>query len=269
MRLLLQYSIPLILFYGVLAQSLRSQTFYRQYDSFWAETQWSFVFKKNGEYNRLSSGFYGNTLVTGKYKVKNDTICILTADNDPHKTIASKYLLRNDSIMVDLNRYLFYNRIPTYKTPKKVVICMTGVAQWKPDSIYINHPELLPRLNENLYNERYCGKYERYILGDTAKAMIVDFKKGQERDKSNIIYSDTHLLGRSGTPSIYILTDSSGDFFIALDCDFEDNLMIGDEVVITSTFCYDAEGITKTAFDDDTRIKFMVIANVAKNPNKN
>lgn len=244
-----------------LAEHSHSQTFNRNYIGYWSETEWQFVFRKNGTYSRMSTGYYGNTLLSGKYKVKKDTLYIENFDGLAHCTISAEYYLHNDSTMIDKEHFHILRRIRVVKRNKKVVMCMTGVTEWQPDSIYIKYPELLPRLDESSYKDRYWNTYEKYELGDTIQARVVDFIKGVEPDKQDLIYVDWHGH-RSGSPAVYLLTNHYGDYFVVLDCLFDKELQIGDNVLVTPQNCY--YPYLKAEFKDYYRIKFMVEGVVRK-----
>lgn len=258
----------LIVALSILLLPMRGQTFNRQYESFWCETQWTFDFKKNGEYQRFTSGLYGNTLATGTYRVKNDTVYILSVQNDPHHTIGSVYLLRNDSIMIDFDTYMYYCKKASYKRSKNTPIGNIAVEMWKPDSIYINHPELKSRLDMKYDEYRYCGKYEMYVLEDTAYAILVDFIKPTDTTKYNVLFADIIYHRGYTTPKVLLLTDATEDFFIAYDCNFLGGLTIGDKVMLTYTYCFTVNRVTHTGFDADPRVKFMLTAHVVKIPDK-
>lgn len=81
---------------------VNGQTFDRTYQGWWATTSWTFEFKTDGTYKRISAGHYGNTTVKGNYKVNKDTIQLLTGFKGTHGTINEKYLIDNDSLIIDL-----------------------------------------------------------------------------------------------------------------------------------------------------------------------
>ena len=78
------------------------QTFDRIYQGWWATTSWTFEFKSDGTYKRVSAGHYGSTTVTGNYKVNKDTIQLLTGFKGTHGTVNEKYLIDKDSLIIDL-----------------------------------------------------------------------------------------------------------------------------------------------------------------------
>ncbi|POY39947.1 hypothetical protein C3L50_08950 [Flavobacterium alvei] len=68
----------------------------------WAETIWEFRFSENGKFERISSGHFGNTSAKGKYKIVNDTIKIISGDEESAGTINEKYIISKDDILIDL-----------------------------------------------------------------------------------------------------------------------------------------------------------------------
>ena len=84
------------------ANIVSGQTFDRIYQGWWATTKWTFEFNSNGTYKRISEGHYGFTTVTGNYKINGDTIQILTGFENTHGTVNEKYLIDNDSVIIDL-----------------------------------------------------------------------------------------------------------------------------------------------------------------------
>lgn len=92
----------------IISDLVRAQSFENTYEGWWANTKWTFEFKKDGKYKRVSSGHYGNTIVKGKYRINKDTIQILTGFENSHGTINEKYLIAKDSAIIDLNLYYDY-----------------------------------------------------------------------------------------------------------------------------------------------------------------
>jgi hypothetical protein len=78
------------------------QTFDRTYQGWWATTSWTFEFKVDGTYKRISAGHYGSTTVNGNYIINKDTIQLLTGFKGTHGTVNEKYLIDNDSLIIDL-----------------------------------------------------------------------------------------------------------------------------------------------------------------------
>ena len=97
----LKYILILVLITA--SSNLFSQNLDRTYQGWWATTSWTFEFKKDGNYLRISSGHFGNTTVSGKYHVINDTIKLLSGFDKTSGTINEYYLLEGDSILIDLN----------------------------------------------------------------------------------------------------------------------------------------------------------------------
>jgi hypothetical protein len=92
---------------------VNGQTFDRSYQGWWATTSWIFHFKLDGTYERISDGHYGNTNVTGTYKVNSDTIQLLNGFEKTNGTVNEKYLIDNDSLIIDLELYYDYKLLTT------------------------------------------------------------------------------------------------------------------------------------------------------------
>ncbi len=86
-----------------ISHNLAGQTFEKSFRGCWADTMWDFKFQKNGKFTRISNGHYGNTTVKGRYKVINDTINIISNIENTHGTINEKYIIQEDSILIDLS----------------------------------------------------------------------------------------------------------------------------------------------------------------------
>lgn len=92
---------------------VNGQTFDKTYQGWWATTSWTFDFKSDGTYKRISAGHYGNTTISGAYRVSNDTIQLLTSFEKTHGTVNEKYLIDNDSLIIDLDLYYDYKLVTT------------------------------------------------------------------------------------------------------------------------------------------------------------
>ena len=91
--------------------NVKGQTFDRTYQGWWATTSWTFEFKTDGTYKRISVGHYGYTTVTGNYKVNQDTIQLLSGFKETLGTVNEKYLIKNDSLIQDLRLFYVYKLI--------------------------------------------------------------------------------------------------------------------------------------------------------------
>lgn len=108
--------LPFILFFII--KTSYSQTIQASYTGCWAETIWKFEFAKDSTYKRTSSGHYGNTIVSGKYKINSDTLILLGGYENTSGTVNKYYLIDGDSCIIDLK--LLYDYCTT--RPKKVTI---------------------------------------------------------------------------------------------------------------------------------------------------
>lgn len=92
-----------LLFYFVLfliSNTSYSQAIQASYTGYWAQTIWEFEFFKDSTYKRTSSGHYGNTVVSGNYKISKDTLVLISGYKDSHGTVNKYYLI--DGIPVSL-----------------------------------------------------------------------------------------------------------------------------------------------------------------------
>ena len=102
----------------------------RTYHGWWASTHWTFHFKPNGEYKRVSTGHFGNTTVSGTYKLLGDTLQISSGHRGTYATVNEYYLMEGDSLIIDLylrydykavidkNNYFHKSRIRDVKYPQ-------------------------------------------------------------------------------------------------------------------------------------------------------
>jgi hypothetical protein len=99
-----------LLIFILLYQCAVGQTINRMFSSGWADTWWTFAFKIDGTYERISNGHYGNTIVRGHYKMKEDTIELLTGFKKTSKTVNPLYLLDKEGFLIDI--WLRYDYAP-------------------------------------------------------------------------------------------------------------------------------------------------------------
>ena len=102
-----------IIFFTILLVSqlnqVNAQTIDKTYRGQWAMTSWTFEFKNDGTYKRTSSGHYGNPTFTGDYVLNSDTINILNGYEESSGTLNPKYLIENDTIIIDLANFYDYS----------------------------------------------------------------------------------------------------------------------------------------------------------------
>jgi len=91
----------LVLGFGV--QNARAQAMEKSFTGWWAMTSWTFQFHGDGTYERKSKGHYGQTLVSGTYMLKGDTLTMLSGFENTNGTVNKTYLLDKDSMLIDLN----------------------------------------------------------------------------------------------------------------------------------------------------------------------
>jgi len=109
----LMISLRYMFTFGILNFTIlaNGQTFDRTYQGWWASPSWTFNFNSDGTYNRISSGHYGNTSVTGNYNVYNDTIQLFTNYKNTIERVNEKFLIENDSLIIDLEILYDYKLI--------------------------------------------------------------------------------------------------------------------------------------------------------------
>jgi hypothetical protein len=107
----LRNKLTLLIF--TISNIVNGQTFNKTFSGQWAMTSWTYVFHKDGTYKRTSSGHFGSPVYTGTYKIKSDTIHIITGFENTSWTLNEYYLLDKDSMLIDLDN--FYDYSPNHK----------------------------------------------------------------------------------------------------------------------------------------------------------
>jgi len=82
-------------------QFIEAQTIEKKFVGCWADTVWEFEFFKNGEYKRVSAGHYGNTIVSGKYIMINDSIQLKSGFGDTNGTVNEYYFIDKNNVLID------------------------------------------------------------------------------------------------------------------------------------------------------------------------
>jgi len=95
----------------LIVQMSIGQTFEKSFEGWWADTNWTFVFNKNGTFKRISNGHYGNTVVEGQYKINGDTITILSGFEKTDGTVNQTYLLDKYNMLIDADLRYDYKPI--------------------------------------------------------------------------------------------------------------------------------------------------------------
>lgn len=83
-------------------QFISAQTIEKKFVGCWAETIWTFEFFNNGEYKRISDGHYGDTTVSGKYTMINDTIKLISGFENTHGTVNEYYFIDKNNVLIDI-----------------------------------------------------------------------------------------------------------------------------------------------------------------------
>lgn len=102
LKMIVRHTILTFLFLTMFSIA-NGQTMEKKFQGWWSTTNWTFDFKLDGSYKRISTGHYGNTTVNGTYRINKDTVYLLTGDKGTHGKVNEKYLLDGDSILIDLN----------------------------------------------------------------------------------------------------------------------------------------------------------------------
>lgn len=82
-------------------QFIAGQTIEKKFVGCWGDTTWTFEFFKNGKYKRTSSGHYGNTIVSGKYIMINDSIRLKSGFDNTHGTVNEYYFIDKNNVLID------------------------------------------------------------------------------------------------------------------------------------------------------------------------
>ena len=83
----------------IITQIITAQTIKKSFSGCWGDTGWKFEFSENGKFKRISSGHYGNTTITGKYRIKNDTIQIISGFKDTYGTVNEYYVVDENNTL--------------------------------------------------------------------------------------------------------------------------------------------------------------------------
>ena len=161
------------------------QTIDKMFSSNWADTRWIYIFKKDGTYQRISNGHYGNTKVNGTYKMYNDTIELLTGFEKTHGTVNRLYLLDKNGFLIDLwlrydyapfkggNNYITgpsrkrdikYPQVDTKDSSQKRILREMIIEILNTDTLK-KHLQLIPN-DKEIYISNY------YLLNDTTQEDI-------------------------------------------------------------------------------------------------
>jgi len=98
----------LLLAFSLCYLALPAQYPERSYSGSWGRTMWTYHFFGDGNYERSSSGHFGDVRFSGNYVVRNDTLHLLSGYNASSGTLNEFYLLHEDSMLVDLGNFYDY-----------------------------------------------------------------------------------------------------------------------------------------------------------------
>lgn len=151
----------------------KAQTFDKTFSGCWAETFWNFEFKKNGDFTRVSNGHFGNTIVKGKYQIKNDTLKILNGFKDTYGTINENYIIQEDTILIDVK--LGYGYVKSSKKHNETMKC--GLSY--PEIIETNEKDVieLEKVLNLALNTDAISQFYHFEELSTRKPIIANYHK--------------------------------------------------------------------------------------------
>jgi hypothetical protein len=91
----------ILLFFLVSVNCSLAQGVEKIFHGWWGETIWEFHLHKNGTFNRISTGHFGDTEFKGKYKIIGDTLIITKGYKNTYGTIAPKYVFDFEGKLID------------------------------------------------------------------------------------------------------------------------------------------------------------------------
>lgn len=101
-------------------QFTNAQTIEKKFVGCWGDTTWTFEFFKNGNYTRISKGHYGNTTVSGKYIMINDSIKMKSGFDNTHGTVNEYYFIDKNNVLIDTDSGYGY---PIYDKEQTTLFC--------------------------------------------------------------------------------------------------------------------------------------------------
>lgn len=113
------YTLSLIFFLYSCFSSNNNDSFSGTYLGYWAETQWMFKFYNDNTFKRISEGHFGDTKVTGNYKINSDTIEIFPRHEKSYGSINRFYIIDGDSCIIDID--LRYDYCKLEVLPKEII----------------------------------------------------------------------------------------------------------------------------------------------------
>lgn len=153
-----------------------SQTFEKKFSGCWGDTDWDFEFYKTGKYKRMSAGHYGFTTVEGDYIIKKDSITLISGYEDTDGTVNEKYIIDNDSILIDLQLGYGY----PLATKKYTDTNLTKYCDIQYPKIQSVNPETEKRVEEALnlaFNSEQLKQFYQFDKYPQRKIIVANYYK--------------------------------------------------------------------------------------------
>lgn len=157
-------------------QFTNAQTIEKKFVGCWAETLWTFEFFKNGEYKRTSTGHYGDTTVSGKYKMTNNTIQLISGFEESDGTVNEYYFIDKNNVLIDTKLEYGY---PIFDEELKSLNCELKYPKISP----INKEKVIQlekALNE-AFNSEKMKDYFHFDKFPKRKLLIAKYKELQAK----------------------------------------------------------------------------------------
>lgn len=158
-----------ILLFLILPADAFSQTFEKTFAGSWADTRWYFIFKKDGTYKRISNGHYGNTEITGNYKMYNDTVELTSGYEGTNKTVNPLYLLDKQGRLIDY--WLRYDYVPFEASKKEYAVFPSQLRA-------IKYPQTDTK--DTSQKKQLTGMLLQFLCADTVRKTFSDIRNSSE-----------------------------------------------------------------------------------------
>lgn len=169
-----ELKIILILLIVTWPTSSFGQGFDRTYQGWWARTSWTFEFKSDGNYKRVSSGHYGNTTVTGTYELLGDTVQFISGHENTSGTVNEFYLIEGDSIIIDLNLKYDYKVV----SPNNSNFYNSQIRKVKYPQIGTKNKDLMSDLEKVInivFNSKEMKEYYHFDKLKNRQLLVADY----------------------------------------------------------------------------------------------
>ena len=155
-------------------QFIMAQTIEKKFVGCWADTFWIFEFHKNGKYERISTGHYGNTNVSGKYKMINDTIQLLSGFEKTHGTVNEYYIIDKNNVLIDLELEYGYVIYENENSGDECELTYPNITPVNKEKVI----QLEKALNE-AFNSKAMKKYYHFDTFPDRKLLITKYQELQ------------------------------------------------------------------------------------------